>query len=57
MHPQSSRDKLNQLNQKAKEMLTQQDLHYDADLFRDEEDPGFQIGVGEYMSEEGAGAA
>jgi len=50
MYPSSSRDKLNQLNTKAKEMLISQDLHYDPELFRDEAD--MQIGVGESQHEE-----
>lgn len=53
MYPSSSRDKLNQLNTKAREMLTNQDLHYDPDLFRDEaEAPDMQIGVGESQLED-----
>lgn len=53
MYPSSSRDKLNQLNTKAREMLTNQDLHYDPELFRDEsEEPRMQIGVGASQMED-----
>lgn len=58
IYPSSSRDKLNQLNTKAKEMLTNQDLHYDPELFRDEtEGPDLQIGVGESQLEDAGGVA